>query len=216
MSGLALDHLIVATASLDQGAAWCEATLGVAPAAGGRHALFGTHNRLLSISSETFGSAYLEIIAIDPDAPPPARSRWFGLDDPGLQASLRASPRLIHAVVRTTAIDSHRHQLIDLGHDPGEIVRASRGRLSWQIVVRHDGALEAGGALPTLIQWDGPHPAEAMPASGLLLQGLALRGLSPRVRDLLAMPGLVMLDGPGPALRATLSTPRGAVTLESR
>ena len=34
-----VDHLVVAAASLEEGAAWCEATLGVAPAAGGEHVL---------------------------------------------------------------------------------------------------------------------------------------------------------------------------------
>jgi hypothetical protein len=36
----------------------------------------GTHNRLLKLG-EGF---YLELIAIDPQAPPPGRPRWFGLD----------------------------------------------------------------------------------------------------------------------------------------
>ena len=51
---LAVDHLVVAAASLAQGAAWCEATLGVTPGPGGTHVLFGTHNRLLKIATPTF------------------------------------------------------------------------------------------------------------------------------------------------------------------
>ena len=87
-----LDHLVVAAASLEQGAAWCEATLGVVPGPGGVHATMGTHNRLLRIATEAFPDAYLEIIAIDPAAPAPGRPRWFGLDDPVLQIG-RASCR---------------------------------------------------------------------------------------------------------------------------
>lgn len=216
MSHPALDHLVVAADTLAQGVAWCESTLGVTPGPGGRHALFGTHNRLLSLADDRFPQAYLEIIAVDPEAPPPARPRWFGLDDEALQASLRESPRLLHAVVRSTRIDLHRKCLLALGHQPGEPLRASRGTLSWQIAVRPDGALEAGGALPTLIQWDSAHPTDTMLPSSVALRRLMLRGPGPRVRELLTIPGVEWLDAPGPALCATLSTPRGEVTLESR
>ena len=62
MSGVLLDHLVVAAATLAEGVAWCERTLGVTPGPGGRHPLFGTHNRLLKIESEAFALAYLDII----------------------------------------------------------------------------------------------------------------------------------------------------------
>jgi hypothetical protein len=70
-----LDHLVVAARSLDDGVAWCEATLGVVPAAGGGHAPMGTHNRLLAVSSARFPHSYLEIVAVDPEAPAPSRPR---------------------------------------------------------------------------------------------------------------------------------------------
>ena len=68
-----VDHLVIAADSLEQGSAWCERTLGAKPVAGGRHALMGTHNLLLQLSSTAFERVYLEIIAIDPDAPAPGR-----------------------------------------------------------------------------------------------------------------------------------------------
>jgi hypothetical protein len=70
----AVDHLVVAAATLEQGVAWCEATLGVTPGPGGRHALMGTHNRLLNLGSAAFPHSYLEIIAIDPEAPAPGHA----------------------------------------------------------------------------------------------------------------------------------------------
>lgn len=42
---------------------------------------FGTHNRCLGMED----GIYLEVIAVDPEAPPPSRPRWFGLDDPSMQ-----------------------------------------------------------------------------------------------------------------------------------
>ena len=87
------DHLVVAAVSLDAGAAWCEATFGVAPVPGGRHAFMGTHNRLLAIGSAAYPGTYLEIIAIDPEAPATRRARWFGLDDPVVRDAIAAGPR---------------------------------------------------------------------------------------------------------------------------
>ncbi len=216
-----LDHLVIAAASLDQGVAWCEATLGVTPLPGGQHPLMGTHNRLLKIATPAFPDAYLEIIAIDPAAPPPARARWFGLGDAALQASLaERGPRLIHAVARSTMLDMHRWGLIAVGCQPGEPVSASRetpaGLLSWQILVRDDGALDCGGALPTLIQWQGTHPATRMPDSGVTLTGLTLSGVPPRARDVLRLRGVTLRPAGTSLLAATLHTPKGPVTLVSR
>ena len=216
---VALDHLVVVAATLAQGVAWCEATLGVTPGPGGRHALMGTHNRLLKIATAAFPEAYLEIIAIDPEAPPPGRARWFGMDDALLQAGLQDGPRLLHLVARSTMLDMHRWGLITLGLKPGDPVAASRdtpaGRLSWQILVREDGALDCGGALPTLIQWQGLHPAANMPESGVTLQSLTLHGVPERARQVLRLRGVQVLATPGPALTATLLTPRGKVVLRS-
>lgn len=215
-----VDHLVVAAASLDQGVAWCEATLGIAPGPGGQHALMGTHNRLLKIATAAYPDAYLEIIAIDSAAPPPGRARWFGLDDDALQARLRdEGPRLIHVVARSTMLDMHRWGLITVGQPPGDPVEASRmtpqGELRWQILLRADGSLGCGGALPTLLQWQGVHPAQAMPASGVTLKSLALRGVPDRARDVLRLRGVAVSAAAGTAVTATLDTPRGEVVLAS-
>lgn len=214
-----IDHLVVVAESLEQGAAWCEATLGVPPGPGGRHALMGTHNRLLSIASTAFSNCYLEIIAIDPSAPPPGRPRWFGMDRPELRAAVRHRPRLVHAVARTTAIEMQHSGLIDCGLDPGTLIAAHRdtahGRLSWRITVRDDGLTECGGALPTLIEWQGPHPCDHMAASPVSLADLALRGIPAQAREVLRLQTVNTDDDDQPALRATLNTPHGVQALES-
>jgi hypothetical protein len=220
MTYVAVDHLVVGAASLEQGVAWCEATLGVTPGPGGQHPLMGTHNRLLKISGEHYPQAYLEIIAIDPAAPPPGRPRWFGLDE----VDLSAGPRLLHWVGRSPMLDMHRWGLITVGQPPGDPVKAGRdtpqGRLEWQILLRPDGRPLCGGALPTLLQWGAVHPTDHMPDSGVTLQRLGLGGLPAKVREVLRLRQVddLVADGavPPPALRATLQTPRGPVTLESR
>lgn len=220
-AGAQVDHLVVAAATLDDGVRWCESVLGVAPGPGGRHALMGTHNRLLSIAGAAFPDAYLELIAVDPDATLPLRRRWFGLDDASLQRSLRErGPRLLHVVARTTQLELQQAGLAALGLDVGVAVAMRRetpqGPLGWRIVVRDDGALLLGGMLPTLIEWQGRHPAAAMPASGVVLEALALHGLPAAARDVLRLRG-VGADAAvaPPAIVATLRTPRGSVTLRS-
>ena len=54
-----LDHLVIMANTLNEGVAWCEATLGVTPGPGGEHPLMSTHNRLLRIDSKAFPSPIL-------------------------------------------------------------------------------------------------------------------------------------------------------------
>jgi hypothetical protein len=206
---LAVDHLVVAARTLDEGVQWCKTTLGITPGPGGAHAFMGTHNRLFRIACPAFANAYFEIIAIDAHAPAPAHPRWFGLDD----IDLASGPRLIHWVARCDSIDEPLAALRRAGLDAGRPIEAARGDLRWRMVLRDDGRLLAHGAFPTLIDWGtSRHPAASMPASGVVLESLQVRGLA---ADVTLPRGVDRVDGPGPALTARLSTPRGAVTLTS-
>ncbi|MFN4351612.1 MAG: VOC family protein [Hylemonella sp.] len=216
-----LDHLVVIAASLDQGVAWCEATLGVTPSPGGQHALMGTHNRLFSIASPTYPLAYFEIIAIDPAAPAPARQRWFDMDDPALQERLRRDgPQLAHWAARVDDAQAAVAALQTLGIDRGTVIAASRptpqGLLQWQITVRADGQRLYDGALPTLIQWGAVHPAAAMPTSGVTLLSFDLQhpqaGTLASACQALDLPGLPVQPGPA-HVRARLQTPKGLVEI---
>lgn len=208
-----VDHLVIGAATLEQGAAWCAATLGVLPAPGGKHPLMGTHNLLLALGSPAFPRCYLEIIAIDPQAAAPARRRWFDLDDAALRATLAAGPRLIHWVARCDDLGAECAALAAAGVDRGEVLQAERdtprGLLRWRIAVRPDGARLAGGALPTLIEWGDVHPADSLPASPLRIEALSVGALPERVTSRLP-------DGVSTreTFAATLATPLGRVRLE--
>jgi hypothetical protein len=106
---------------------------------------------------KVFRGVTLEVIAIDPDACPPGRPRWFGLDDPGLRDA-----------------------------------------------VRDGGRTECAGALPSLIEWQGPHPCAHLPRTELALQELELRGVPPRALDLLNL-RVVQTSRVGNAQHAPLS-----------
>ena len=216
MPEIALDHLVVACRSLDAGRAWCVATFGVAPQPGGRHALMGTHNLLLSLASERHPKAYLELIAIDTEARAPAQPRWFDLDDASLQAAI-ASPRLVHWVARTEDVEATVAALRALGAAPGRIVAAERmtprGMLRWRITLPGDGRRPSAGAMPLWIQWSGEHPSEALPASGIAIKSVDVGGIT---AELAAQLGSLVgrADSSSP-LRAVLVGPRGPVTLTS-
>jgi hypothetical protein len=177
-----LDHLIVAARTLEEGAAWVEARLGAAMAGGGKHALMGTHNRLLRLDA----GRYLEVIAIDPHAPDPGRPRWFELDTPSMGRRLEDGPALIHWVERVDDLEAA------LGDDAAsvEILELSRGPYRWRMGVPRDGGLPRGGRSATLIQWlGGLHPWGALPETGVRLSEFR--------------PG-------GGELSATFATPAGA------
>ena len=59
-----VDHLVIAAETLAQGCDYVESGLGVRPAPGGKHVTMGTHNALVGLGPH----AYIEIIAIDPEA----------------------------------------------------------------------------------------------------------------------------------------------------
>ncbi len=216
---LVLDHLVVAAATLDEGVAWCERTLGITPGPGGKHARFGTHNRLFSLASPAWPRAYFEIIAIDAQASAPAQPRWYGLDDPARQRRLAGQgPTLVQWVARCDDLAGVQALWRTAGIDVGEAIAAERatpgGRLRWRISVRDDGARLAGGAVPVLIDWGAAvHPTDAMPASGVALVSMQL-GTLPAAVAIALPPGGITSGGAVP-LAVVLDTPRGRVELLS-
>ncbi|WP_101067368.1 VOC family protein [Roseovarius salinarum] len=197
---LALDHLAVAAQTLEAGRETVESALGVQLQPGGSHPHFGTHNMLLGLGD----GLYLEVIAIDPEAPPPGQPRWFGLD------RFAGPPRLTNWICRTGDMRDA------LAHWPeaGRPTALARGDLRWQMAVPDDGLLPFDGLFPALIEWQcAEHPAQRLPDAGCRLVRLTLH--HPRAERLAALlqPGLAdarvaVLPG-APCLRAEIETPYG-------
>lgn len=161
-----LDHIVMAAHTLEQGIAYLQEKLGVTLPLGGEHPLMGTHNCLMQLSPETF----FEIIAINPHAPAPNRPRWFGLDNPLVQAALEERPRVLGYLLNTDDLDNAIQRI-----PIGEKVRQQRADLRWHISIPPDGSLPAAGLLPMLIQWQQQeHPAKNMPDVGCRLEALHL------------------------------------------
>ncbi len=198
---LQFDHLAVSAETLDAGVAGVEAALGVALAGGGKHSHMSTHNRLLAL-----GDIYLEVIAVDPDAPAPAWPRWFDLDH------FAGPPRLTNWVA---ACDDLETELAQCPPGTGLPVNLARGDLRWRMGVPEDGRLPYDGCFPALISWQGTlHPTALLPDVGVRLDrfeithpdGAALtRYLKGRFDDA----RVVIATGPRKAMRASFSTPHG-------
>ncbi|MEM8629690.1 MAG: VOC family protein [Pseudomonadota bacterium] len=203
---LTFDHLVFTADALDDGALALENALGVPLAPGGTHPAMGTHNRLLSLGPDD----YLEVIAIDPDAPPPDRPRWYNMD------AFSGPPRLTNWACRTEDLEA---ALGALPPETGVPMALARGELRWRMAVPHDGVLAFGGWGPALLQWQGKeHPAVLLPDRGVRLARLTLthpeaRVLSDLIAPLLDDPRIVFETAPAPGLTVELATPKGLVTL---
>jgi hypothetical protein len=196
-----IDHLVIRASDLDAGSAYVAEALGIDLAGGGAHPAMGTHNRLAGV-----GDAYLEVIAIDPDATAPDRARWFALDEvPG-----GAAPRLCAWIARVdepTATDQ-----------TGPVLALARGDLSWRVTVRDDGHMPYDDAGPALISWDGAAPALA-PSGARLVSLIAIHPDPGPVRDALAAIDLAgpvsVVQGDEPGLAAGFDTPLGPRVITS-
>ncbi|HQU67114.1 MAG TPA: VOC family protein [Albidovulum sp.] len=198
-----VDHLAISCLKLAEGAEAVADALGVRLEPGGQHPTMGTHNRPLSLGPEE----YLEVIAIDPDAPAPGRPRWFRLDE------FRGLPRLANWVARVDDLDT---ALADAEPGIGRATDLARGDFRWRMAVPDDGCLPFGGAYPALIEWQGLKPQDRLPDAGCRLERLEIAHPdADRLRQAvrLADRRIVFVTGPK-ALRATIRTPHGARTLE--
>jgi catechol 2,3-dioxygenase-like lactoylglutathione lyase family enzyme len=204
-----LDHIAVVAPDLDAGVAWVRETLGVDMPAGGRHPEMGTHNRLVGLGPDV----YLEVIAVDPEAPRPPHRRWFGLDDrDAVERHWREGRRLRGYAARCTDIAA----VIGAEAETfGVPMRVSRGDRNWLFAVRPDGALPLGGAAPCLIDWGvRGTPAPGMPDLGLRWRGLlvetpAADALDAALNAIGMAPGPDIRPGPEVRLTAIIGTPQG-------
>jgi hypothetical protein len=199
-----LDHIAVSAATLDEGVDHIEAALGVRLGPGGRHVFMSTHNRLLGLGP----TDYLEVIAIDPAAPPVAHPRWFRLDE------FSGPPRLTNWICRVADLDA---ALADAPGGAGRAIALSRGDFRWLMGVPDDGRLPFDDSFPALIEWQGGlRPPDRLAEAGCRLVRLEIahpEALALREALGLDDPRVILSEG-ARALRATIRTPHGERLLE--
>ena len=212
--GAVIDHLVYASNDLPGASEAITGLLGEPPTPGGSHVGKGTYNELLSLG----GSAYLELIGPDPAQAAPEAPRPFGIDEltePGLVAWCVRPQRPLAELVSAA---------LNAGFEFGEVTTMSRRRLDgvllqWDLTVPQIHG-PFGCALPFMIDWgDSPHPTDTLvqaarlvelivvhPDPGLLRAALGVMGVGSEVE---------VREGDRAAIRATIATGRGDVTLTS-
>lgn len=203
-----IDHLLYLAPTREQGMDEIEALLGVRPAIGGRHPLYGTHNALLSLGD----GIYFEVIARDPELPEPERGALFDSDNV-------ASSRLLTWVARTddmdTVVAAAREAGLGLGAaEPGHRDRPDGTRVEW--IATDPYPLPMDGAIPFLIDWGNTtHPSTVAQPGGELLSLMIEHPQADAVRDAMAVLGanVEVVEADEYALVARIKTASGVVEL---
>lgn len=153
---------------------------------------------------------YLEVIAIDPTAPPPGVPRWFDMD------SFEGRTRLTNWIVQTPDLEA---ALALLPQGVGTPVALQRGDLRWQMAVPPDGKLPCEGAFPAVIAWEGAaHPADRLPDRQCRLKALEIA--HPQIEIVEAAlnghfddPRVTFTHAPAKQITAEIETPHGVRVL---
>ncbi|MBX7223668.1 MAG: VOC family protein [Blastocatellia bacterium] len=206
---LTFDHLVLVAPSLELGASFVEARLGVSPQPGGHHRELGTHNLLLRIGSDCF----LEVIAINPAAHSHCGPRVFGMHDAETVAQSWQAGKHLHTWVgRTCNLSS-----LVAAHEPliGPLKAVSRGERHWHMAIPADGSLPLEGAIPTPVQYEPDMiPAHHMIDFGLELIQVVVTHPQPQLLthqyfQMDVQGPLVIENGPRFNLKAFINTPQG-------
>jgi Glyoxalase-like domain len=164
-----LDHVLVAVTDLDEAARELEERHGLTAGVGGRHAGWGTANRIAPL-----GATYLELIAVvdEDEAARSAFGSWVA-------AGLRSGPgALLGWVVRTDRIDDQARRL-GLTVDAGSRRNREGALLSWRLAGVEQAAAEP--PLPFFVEWGEGTPLPGRtpathPAGAVRLERLELSG----------------------------------------
>ncbi len=200
-----LDHIVLASNTLEEGVNYVQNRLGVDLEMGGEHALFGTHNRLLSL-----GDCYFEVIARKSTAAPAKRSLWFDLE------RFSGPPRVITWVCRTADM---ARTLSALPYNPGMVITVTRDDLIWDLTIAEDGRLAMDGAAPLIIDWKNiAPPTQRLPDAGCRLKHMTVfhahaAQLSEWGEYSLQDPRISFKTAEEAKITLTLTTPNGDVDL---
>lgn len=207
-----VDHFTLGTGDLITGQTALAGSLGITLPVGSKHDAMSTHNCVCQAGNESF----MELIAIDPDAPDPGRRRWFTLDEEATRARIAVRPRALCWVVNTPDLDA---VVAASPVDLGRVVDFRRGDRTWRLTVPDDGSLPGGGLIPAFIEWSpGPHPSTGQQDPGVRLQSIRLTHPEPvglhRILAALGVDHLASVTEGPQALAFAVTVPTGTVLLD--
>jgi hypothetical protein len=142
---LKLDHISVVAPSLAEGVSHVRACLDLDVPFGQRHAYMGTYNHLLQLGD----TVYLEIVALDPEADGPGRTRWFGLDDKKRSGPIGMKVGACEAGSREPTQSRQSLQVTEVSSARRSPLPAVNS--SFDFAIPDDGSLPLDGAAPSII-----------------------------------------------------------------
>ncbi len=154
-----LDHILIPTADLSSEVAKFEARYGLVSVEGGRHAGWGTANRIVPL-----GQTYLELVAVvDPEeAARSAFGRWVAAARPGWPLGW---------AVRTDDLDAVAGRL-GLSVGSGSRLTAAGELLRWRIAGVEQSTVEP--SLPFFMEWA---PETALPGTSRAEHAAVVKGI---------------------------------------
>jgi len=198
-----LDHIMFASADLDQSIEEITDLTGVRPALGGSHRGIGTRNALLSLGDDQ----YLEIIA------PDHRQNLSGTT--GELLLQHGGSGIRGWAVATTDLNSLAGFATNAGYGCQDILNMSRTtpegvHLAWQLRF-----LSGNTLLPFFIDWKvSPHPALSTPKGCSLIEFcVATQDIAKYQQLMIALDLEISMTSDGDRFKATLQTPKGIVEL---
>lgn len=206
-----LDHVLLGCSDLDRGIDFVEQRTGVRAAFGGVHPGRGTRNALLSLGERR----YLEVIAPDPKQDHFEQFAQKQVE----QLKALTSPRLIGWAAHPGDLEKFSAHLREAGISfdgprPGSRQRPDGKLLQWTTLNLKD---DKDGLLPFFIEWSANslHPSADAPKGCKITH---FRAVTPRTDELTKIVNLLQLDlpvssGDKPALRATITGPKGELTI---
>jgi hypothetical protein len=148
---LRLDHLVIAVPDPEAAAVELERTVGLTCTGGGRHPLWGTHNRLAWL-----GDTYVELIGVFD----PTLATLGPVSRPVLAALMAGQSGLVSFALATDDAAADAARLRASGSPIGEPETRSRTRPDGEVVTWHAAYGELGPALPPFIVEHEPTGAE--------------------------------------------------------
>lgn len=205
---LRIDHVGYAVADLDEAARRWRREFGLDSAPGGRHASWGTANRIVPL-----GDQYVELIGIaDADE---ARGSWFGRS---MLERMSAGDGWFLVVVATDDLDAEASRL-GLETSEGSRTRPDGTRLGWRSAGFEDARREPW--MPFFIQWTTSpdlHPGRTRAGHGIRVEGISrieVAGDEGRLRSWLGGRDLPIrvVDGPAGIRSVAFGTADGELVI---
>ncbi|HSW93001.1 MAG TPA: VOC family protein [Gammaproteobacteria bacterium] len=188
MSGLKLDHIVLAVPNLKKAIDDLQENFGITAIIGGKHVGFGTHNALLGIGQPA-KKMYLEIIAIDPEDTTPHKNYFFGLQKEMKESYVAAWCLRCEMGDDIEKINQKMSQM-GVKYQHGSVRQMQRQMptsaiLSWRIAAAEEQLIASAGQVPFLICWDDfhSHPTSNFTPDNYLDFSIEFSGLDNQVLE---------------------------------